>query len=379
MQLDRLKRQLSASEAARVEAADALADSERAISSTNRRLRELAVTRGRLETQVAALQSRARMVTARQEDQEARLQALLWHQHQLSQRNPLQLWIEGQDPSALARDSEYLVYIGRASERTIEQLRERRTELAALEQETRLKRDQLAQIEVTEAESRRALQQDQARRRRVLSDIGRQVTTQRDSIAKLERDEKRLGSLIDQLGRVLAELARKDAERTRQAASKRPTATARAPGTSPPNVEVPSSAGNFGQLKGKLRLPVAGTLDARFGAPRRSEEGSSGPTWKGVFIRAAAGTDVQAVGPGRIVFADWLRGFGNLLVIDHGDGYLSVYGNNESLLRNAGDEVAVREVVALVGNTGGNETPGLYFELRFQGRPFDPLSWVAAR
>jgi septal ring factor EnvC (AmiA/AmiB activator) len=88
---------------------------------------------------------------------------------------------------------------------------------------------------------------------------------------------------------------------------------------------------------------------------------------------------VKAVGDGRVVFADWLRGFGNLLVIDHGDGYLSIYGNNEALLRNVGDRVAVGEAVASVGNTGGNEATGLYFELRFQGRPFDPLTWVAAR
>jgi septal ring factor EnvC (AmiA/AmiB activator) len=80
-----------------------------------------------------------------------------------------------------------------------------------------------------------------------------------------------------------------------------------------------------------------------------------------------------------VVFSDWLRGFGNLLVIDHGDGFLSIYGNNEALLRNPGDPVAVGDVVALVGNTGGNEHPGLYFELRFKGRPFDPLTWVAAR
>ena len=103
------------------------------------------------------------------------------------------------------------------------------------------------------------------------------------------------------------------------------------------------------------------------------------PSSKGIFIRAAEGADVRSVGDGQIVFADWLRGFGNLLVIDHGEGYLSIYGNNEALLRNVGDKVAVGEVVASVGNTGGNEAPGLYFELRFQGRPFDPLTWVAAR
>jgi septal ring factor EnvC (AmiA/AmiB activator) len=109
------------------------------------------------------------------------------------------------------------------------------------------------------------------------------------------------------------------------------------------------------------------------------EGAGTAPTWKGIFIRAAAGTGVQAVAAGQVVFADWLRGFGNLMVIDHGGSFLSVYGNNESLLRNVGDQVAVGEVVAAVGNTGGIEQTGLYFELRFQGRPFDPLKWVAAR
>ena len=132
-------------------------------------------------------------------------------------------------------------------------------------------------------------------------------------------------------------------------------------------------------MKGKVPLPVQGTVTARFGSPRRGDVGAAGPSWKGIFIRAPAGADVKAVGTGQVVFADWLRGFGNLLVIDHGDGYLSIYGNNESLLRNAGDRIAVGDTVASVGNTGGNDTPGLYFELRFQGRPFDPLSWVAAR
>jgi septal ring factor EnvC (AmiA/AmiB activator) len=126
-------------------------------------------------------------------------------------------------------------------------------------------------------------------------------------------------------------------------------------------------------------MPVVGEVTGRFGAPRRVEGGGTAPTWKGIFIRAPAGTGVQAVADGQVVFADWLRGFGNLMVIDHGEGFLSVYGNNESLLRNVGDKVAVGSVIAAVGNTGGIEQAGLYFELRFQGRPFDPLKWVAAR
>jgi septal ring factor EnvC (AmiA/AmiB activator) len=98
-----------------------------------------------------------------------------------------------------------------------------------------------------------------------------------------------------------------------------------------------------------------------------------------VFIRAPQGAEVHAVAAGRVVFADWLRGFGNLLVLDHGEGLLTVYGNNETLLANAGERVGAGEVIASVGNTGGNADPGLYFEMRFQGRPIDPLRWAAAR
>jgi septal ring factor EnvC (AmiA/AmiB activator) len=98
-----------------------------------------------------------------------------------------------------------------------------------------------------------------------------------------------------------------------------------------------------------------------------------------VFFRAPEGADVHAIAAGRVVFADWLRGFGNLLILDHGDGLLSVYGNNEALLAGVGERVEAGAVVAAVGNTGGNPDPGLYFEIRVQGRPVDPLSWVAAR
>jgi septal ring factor EnvC (AmiA/AmiB activator) len=128
-----------------------------------------------------------------------------------------------------------------------------------------------------------------------------------------------------------------------------------------------------------MHLPVKGEVIARFGTTRKTEAGVNAPTWKGVVIRAPQGTDVRAVAAGRVVFADWLRGFGNLLIVDHGDGLLSIYGNNESLLRSVGDRVESDEVIAAVGNTGGNTESGLYFELRFEGRPIDPLKWAQAR
>ena len=144
------------------------------------------------------------------------------------------------------------------------------------------------------------------------------------------------------------------------------------------NERLPDTSGDgnpFSELKGRLNLPVRGELRNRFGSPRED----SGLSWKGLFIAAPAGQDVKAIAAGRIVFADWLRGFGNLLIIDHGDGYMSLYGNNESLYKQVGEASRGGETVAAVGNSGGNMDSGLYFEIRYQGKAFDPLGWVNLR
>jgi septal ring factor EnvC (AmiA/AmiB activator) len=133
-----------------------------------------------------------------------------------------------------------------------------------------------------------------------------------------------------------------------------------------------SLAGPFEVLKGKLRLPVRGELSNRFGSPRSD----GGLTWKGLFITARTGEEVRAIAAGRVIFADWLRGFGNLLIIDHGSAYMSLYGNNETLYKRVGDAIRGGDPVATVGNSGGNADSGLYFELRHEGKPLDPLRWV---
>jgi septal ring factor EnvC (AmiA/AmiB activator) len=130
-------------------------------------------------------------------------------------------------------------------------------------------------------------------------------------------------------------------------------------------------AGAFASLKGQLRAPVAGKVAAKFGSRR-----GDGPSWKGVLIRVAEGAEVHAVAGGRVVFADWLRGFGNLIIVDHGGQYMSIYGNNQALLKRIGDVVKAGDPIASAGNSGGNEESGLYFELRHQGAAFDPAGWV---
>ncbi|WP_385918814.1 murein hydrolase activator EnvC family protein [Uliginosibacterium paludis] len=101
--------------------------------------------------------------------------------------------------------------------------------------------------------------------------------------------------------------------------------------------------------------------------------------WHGVFIKAESGVEVRAVAAGKVVFADWLRGFGNVVILDHGEGYMTVYGNNDSLLRNPGDTVRTAEALATVGSSGGQDESGLYFEIRHRGQPQDPAKWMAAK
>jgi murein hydrolase activator len=185
--------------------------------------------------------------------------------------------------------------------------------------------------------------------------VSRQIEKQRREISTLKRDENRLARLIEQLSQMLSR-PRSRSERLR-------------------NERVPDASGDgtaFSQLKGRLNLPVRGELRNRFGSPRED----SGLSWKGLFIAAPAGQEVKAIAAGRIVFADWLRGFGNLLIIDHGGGYMSLYGNNESLFKRVGEAAQGGETVAGVGNSGGNTNSGLYFEIRYQGKAFDPLGWI---
>jgi septal ring factor EnvC (AmiA/AmiB activator) len=126
----------------------------------------------------------------------------------------------------------------------------------------------------------------------------------------------------------------------------------------------------FASLRGQMHAPVAGKITARFGAKHE------GVTWKGVFIKAPEGAEVRAVAAGRVVHADWQRGFGNLIIVAHGTGYLSVYGNNQTLLKHAGDAVKAGDQIAVAGNTGGKEESGLYFELRHLGQALDPAGWI---
>jgi septal ring factor EnvC (AmiA/AmiB activator) len=367
--LAQLKKRLAEAEAAHSEASDALAESETAISAANRRLRELAQARRLVEAQILSLQERQRNTRSRQGVHEMAVGQMIRTQFSLEGRRPWQELLDGSAPGGAARARIYVDHVIHAELQQIGDLRQRHDELVELESQSRDRKAELASITAEEQASRTQLLNQQAIHKATLARLSKDIAAQRRSVADLELDEARLGSLIDQISRLLAEQARKHPPA-------RPPPTAAVP-----RGEAPSLAA-FSALRGKLELPVDGQLGARFGAPRRDEDGqpqAGAPTWKGLFIRAPAGAEVRAVAAGRVVFADWLRGFGNLMILDHGNGLLSVYGNNETLLHGIGDQVQAREVIAAVGSTGGSHDSGLYFELRYHGKPFDPLAWIGPR
>jgi septal ring factor EnvC (AmiA/AmiB activator) len=370
VRLEKLRSDLAKTEGARGEAADALRDTESAISEANRGLRELAARRSAAQADLASLEAQSLRLDRQIQRQQGDLSRLLYHQYLAGDNDALQLWLGGQDPNAVARDSHFLTLLAQAKAGLIVELRNSQDEKQKLLASQRDKAAELADIEQHQQEQRAALQTQQKQRQAVLGQIGSKVKAQRHEIEALRRNDQRLSKLIDDLAKIVAKPQRRKT-------SHRAT-TPDQPGKLPPKgdgLDPAAIDSEFARLRGHLPPPVRGEIANRYGTPRAE----GGTLWKGIFIRSSEGDDVHAVAGGQVVYADWLRGFGNLLIIDHGDGFLSIYGNNQSLLRQAGDAVRGGDSVATVGNSGGNQESGLYFELRHQGRPFDPARWVSRR
>ena len=361
--ISRLQRDLARTTETRDSVSDELRSTETAISAANKRLHKLAEQRAAVNVELKEIERLSRVVSGQVNAQQLQLERLLYRQGTRGEKDALRLLLGGEDPNQAARDRYYLIQLSRAKARVLGGLRTTLGEQQRLAESSRTKSAELAEIGRKQEQDRAVLLAQQKQRKQVLDRIAGKIKAQRREIGTLKANESRLSRLIDGLGRI-----------TRKPAT-RPAKPGTVPLSNQATPDYSSFQGNFNGLRGKLRLPVRGDITNRYGTPR----GEGAMTWKGLFIRAAEGTEVKAVAPGRVVFADWLRGFGNLLILDHGDGYLTIYGNNQSLLRDTGDEVRAGDPVAAVGNSGGNQESGLYFELRQQGQPVDPLKWASLR
>ncbi len=369
--INSLRKEMASAEGQRADAADQLKDVELAISTTQREIRELEAQRSRLQATLKDLNRESQELENRLQSQRAQLEKLVYRQYLQGNPDALRLLLSGDEPNQTARDLYYLAAIGRARSTLLQEIEANLQRKQGLVAQTREQAEQLTAIEARQKEQHGKLVAQREQRSVVLSQISAKIAQQRREIGNLQRDEKRLTQLIERLA-TLAKHA-EEARREAKPAAHPPRVSAGKAAPEIANDYTPEAvrAGNFSRLKGELRLPTRGVVSNRFGAAR--QEGS---TWKGLFIRAAAGSDVKAIAGGRVVFADWMRGFGNLLIVDHGSGYLSIYGNNDALVKQPGDEVRGGDVIAAVGNSGGNPESGLYFELRYQGQALDPLKWV---
>ena len=339
------------------EAADALRASERAISDSNRKLAELTDQQREADLRLNALQSSQQQLHQSLSRQQLLLGKLLYQQYLGGKHEYLKLMLDNQEPNKVARDLQYFKYIARNRVAWLESLRRNLNALNSVSREVHTQSEALEKLRTEQATQKDKLKQDQRERQQVLGQVSKQLIQQRREITRLQHDENRLANLVAKISEMLAKPKSKSLFH---------------------NDNVPGNRFDgkpFEQLQGKLALPVRGEISNKFGATRPD----STVVWKGLFIRSASGQTVKAVAAGRVVFADWLRGFGNLLIVDHGNAYMSLYGNNETLYKRVGDELHGGDTISTVGNSGGNADTGLYFELRHESKPLDPLKWLAKK
>ena len=352
-----MQRELEKTSGSKSEATDALRDSERAISNSNRKLAELATQQRAADKKLNELQKQEQLLAGSMSEQRVLLGRLLYQQYLGGKQEHLKLLLNNQNPNQLARDLRYYQYIAHNRANWLTALHDDLAALNALSMATRQQRAELTSLRTEQSAQKKILEKEQRARQQVLGNISQQLRQQRREIKRLQHNENRLAQLVDKLAKMLAQ----------------PKSGSLFHNENLPDNRFDGSP--FDQLKGRLALPVKGEVTNRFGTPRPD----STVLWKGLFLRTPAGQSVKAVAAGRGGFADWLRGFGNLLIVDHGKGYMSLYANNETLFKQVGDMLRGGDTIAAVGNSGGNQDSGLYFELRHESKPLDPIKWVAVK
>jgi len=254
----------------------------------------------------------------------------------------IKLLLNQEDPASIGRILVYHGYFTRARAARMQEMRATLEHLDDIESKLRDQHAEFERLGQEQHEKARQLAAEQGRRREILAGLQSDLKKKSSELSVLEQDEQRLHKLVQSLRQALSDF--------------------------------PVAGGDYKsirEIKGNLRWPVAGKIVTEYGTRQASGKIKS----RGVLIASSAGADVYAIARGRVVFADWLRGFGLLLIIDHGSGYMSLYGHNSSLYKGVGDRVEGGDIIAAVGSSGGRSQAGLYLELRKDGRPFDPADW----
>ena len=343
-QIKLLQERLQANQREKSRAEERLQAVENQIGEIRRELRRIDAELEAKHEQREELRQQQRRQSESLQQQRERLASEARTAYAMGRQQQVKLLLNQERPSAVGRMLVYFGYLSRARINQIEAVSATLRQFDALEESIEQKTQVLAQLRNThQAESHRLQERKQARKQAVAA-LSQELKNQGGELKRLRADERRLQELVTSLQDVLVDIP----------------------------VDAPRQH-HFKSLKGKLPWPTRGQLVKRFG----SQRGSGGLTWRGVVIAAPEGGDVRAVLQGRVAFSDWMRGFGLLVILDHGDGYMSLYGHNQALYKEVGEWVDSGEVVATLGASGGQSETGLYFELRHEGRPIDPSRWCA--
>lgn len=265
--------------------------------------------------------------------------------YMIGRQEYLKLLLNQQDPAAVGRTMAYYKYFNRARQARIEKALQSIAELEAVSLRLEQERHVLQAMRDEQNVKKQQLEKTNRQRARLVAQLKNEIHSKQEQIRQLRQDEQQLKAVLEAIEDTLADIL--PAEQPR----------------------------NFAAYRGSLIWPASGKVDNLYGKSRHKGQ----LKWNGVMIQAREGNTVHAVSRGRVAYADWLRGYGLLVILDHGDGYMSLYGHNQSLLKEVGDWVEANEAIASVGSSGGQQSAGLYFEIRHNGQPANPADWCRQR
>lgn len=339
--IQHLSTDLASAAARRQALQEQLEQSERLIGASARRLHQLDRKMKQQQQRLDELAQQRRQQSGVLEQQRDALNRQIRAAYAMGRQQRLKILLNQQDPAMVSRMLVYYDYLNRARSARITHIQSLLEALARTGREIGEETRRLHQLRTGEQEEQQRLAEIQHQRGQVLDALEQDLQSKGERLKQLKQNEQQLHALIRRLQESVEDLPQVTAE-------KRPLKV----------------------LKGKLAWPLKGRLAARFGTPK-----AGNLRWDGVMIAAPEGREVKAVHRGRIAFADWLRGYGLLLIIDHGDGYMTLYGNNQTLYKETGEWVEAGEPVARAGSSGGRRNSGIYFGIRVRGKAENPRKW----
>jgi len=340
--IDKLKQAIDAKEDSKSQYIKQLKTIEGDIGRLGQKIRALGKEIGSKQSELKSLRA-TRLEHQRQLSRENEyLAEQVYAAFTLGQQEKVKLLFSQQDPQTLQRNLVYYQYFSNARVDLINAVQGNIDKIIETEQLIQQARLDLEKNQQALNKQKKQLNQDLGKRKTIISSLDKQLKKQGGNLSRLEDEATQLQNLIKSIEKLFIDA---------------------------PESEI--SRKSFAKLKGKLAWPLKGKLRKLFGRTKPESD----LRWQGVKIEAANGSHVMAVSHGRVAFADWLRGLGNLIIIDHGNSYLSLYGHNESLFKTAGEWVEAGDVISSVGSSGGEQKAGLYFEIRKKGKPQNPTRW----